>query len=362
MKNYLIEFELEDQKIYLISSELYEAIDYLKREDKFIGLIFTENEMKIVEIEDYFDIRFENILRNNLTIILDTNVFITARSLYKYHNINTIERKYFASLLAYSMFLDAKLDPTICMYEIGNKQHHKAAEDLYKFRVVDNLSLETILKLLHGKMKTIFKTDLEQAKNRTRELNDSEINEDYNKSLTRFKENYTYILKATILLRKKGISPYDKIDFFFRWIEEKFITKADAITFSLYILFKDGGQIIKNHSSVLYSDIIKSIRNATWDVTMISYLKDQAKKNPDRYFLLASDDKNLIDAGKYFLSSDAGILNLFGNKRKNEVQNIIDKMNKICNLPGRKTLIEERLSNIDKTISDLENELNDSFK
>jgi hypothetical protein len=362
MKNHLIEFDIEDQKIYLISAELYEAIDYLKREEKLLGIIFTENELKIVEIEDYFDIRFEKILRNNLTIILDTNVFITARSLFKYHNINTIERKYFASLLAYAMFLDAKLDPTLCMYEIGNKQNHKATDDLYKFRIVDNISLETVLKLLHQQINTISKADWEQAKNSTRELNESEINEDYNKSLDRFKQNYPFILKAAILLRMKGISPYDKIDLFFRWIEGNFITKADAITFAIYILYKDGGQIIKNHSTLIYSDIIKSIKNATWDVTMISYLKDQSKKNPDRYFLFASDDKNLINASKYFLSASEGILNLFGNKRKSEMQNIIDKMNKICNLPGRITLIEERLLNIDKTISDLENELDYSFK
>ena len=362
MKNHFIEFDIEDQKIYWIPVELYEAIDYLKREEKLLGIIFTDNELKIVEIEDYFDIKYENILRKNLTIILDTNVFIAARSLYKYHNINTTERKYFASLLAYSMFLDSKLDTTICMYEIGNKHNHKASDDLYKFRVVDHLSLDTVLNLLNEKIKIVSKTHWEQAINRTRELNESEKNEDYNKSLDRFKQNYPYILKTTILLRMKGISPYDKIDLFFRWIKEKFITKTDAITFSLFILFKDGGQIIKNHSTIIYSDIIKSIKNATWDVTMISYLKDQAKKDPDRYFLFASDDKNLISAGKYFLSADGGILNLFGNKRRYEVQNIIDKVNEICNLPGREKIVEERLLNIDKIIIELENELNDSFK
>jgi hypothetical protein len=363
MKRHLVEFEIEGQKIYYISSELYQTIESLKNEDKLIGVVFSDNEIKIVEIEDYFDIRYENILRNNLTIVLDSNLFITARSIYKYSNINSPERKYFASLLVYSKFLDALFDPTICMYEFGNKPNHNAVDDLYKFRVVDNLSFETVLDLYCGKTHSISKSDWDKVKKRTRKINKSEVNEDCNKTLTRFNQNYPYMLKTAILLRMKGIGPYNKIDFFFQWIRENFITKSDAIIFALYILYNDGGKIIKGHSTSDYTELIKLIQNATWDVTMISYLKDQVKKNPNRYYLLASLDRNLIKVGKYFLSPEENTFyDLFGKKKKDEIRNMIDRINEICSLAGRESIVKERLLNIDKTINDLENELKKSIK
>lgn|GEM_PF-5828248 len=359
MKEHLI--EIDGHKLYYISSELNHIMEFLKKEEKCLGIIYSENEIRIVEIEDYFDIRYERFLTNNLTIIIDSNLFIAARSIYKYGNINTPERKFFTSLLIYSKFLYAKFDPTICMYEFGNKPNHKAVNDLYTFRVVDNLSLETMLNLIFGKTHQISKIDWNDAKNKTREMNESEINEDYNKTLTRFKQNYPYVLKASIILRIKGISRYHKIKYFFDWILDDFITKADAITIAMYILSRNGGRIIKKFNQNNYSSLIKEIRNATWDVTYISYLRDQAKKIPDRYFLLVTNDKNLINAGKYFFTPDETIIDKLFGKEANNVRNIIEKINKICSLPGRGNLTKERLSNIDKTIVGLENELKASL-
>lgn len=361
MKNHLVEYEINDQKMYIISTELHNIIESLKNEASFLGIIYTENDLKVVEIEDYFDIRYENILSNNLTIIIDTNLFIAARSIYKYSNVKTRERKYFASLLAYSMFLDAQFDPTMCMYEFGNKPNHRAVDDLYKFRVVDNLPIETVFDLCSGKVHSISNADWNKAKKGTRIMNESEENEDYNKTLTLFNQNYPYVMKATIILRMKGINRYHKIKFFFDWVLNDYVTKADAITIALFILSSNGGRIVKKFNQNDYSSLIKEIENATWDLTLISYLKDQAKKDPNRYFLLATNDKNLINAGNYFFTHDETKIDKLFRNEATDVRSVIDKMNKICSLPDRENLIKERLSNIDRLTNELKNELKDSL-
>lgn len=336
-------------------------LDQLKIENKFIGIIFTENDLKVVETEDFFDITMYELINKKLTIIIDRNLYIAARELYDKRCLTTERHFFFVQLIIYAMFTNAVFDPTIPTYEGGDSDRIRAKEDILKFRIINNLALDRLMNLVYGQIEFLSENELHKAKRRMRPIDKTTLEENYNKKLTMFKQNYPYMLKATLLLRLSGMSLYSKVKYFFDWMMKEYITKSEAITFALVSFYKNGG-IIKDFNTNNYNKLITSVKNATWDVTLISYLKDQAKKNVDRYYLLATMDKKLLEATKYFLSTDGGWINkLFGSKAV-EVNRIINKTNEICRLSGREKLILNRLDKVDSLIASLEKEIKETIE
>jgi len=360
MNPHFIISEIDDKKLIYWSAELGGVLEHLKTSEKIIGIVYANNEYKVIETDEFFDATKYETLRNNLTIIIDRNLLITARELYELGYLKTHKHTFFTSLLAYAIFTDALFDPTIAIYEGGDKNNLSALEDINRIRIVDNLKFDTILDLLFGRIQNVTDVDWNEARNKTKELEKNTVNEDFNKALTLFKENYPYMLKATILLRIQGLSLYHKIKMFFQWIMEEFIIKSDASIFTLYCFYKNGG-ILKDFNTNDFNRLIHSVKNATWDVTCISFLKNQAKKKTNRYFLFTTDDKNLLTASKYYFTHDITTVNkLFGSK-SDEVNNIIKKMNEMSLSPDRDKLIIERYNKIDSIIYSLEKELEQSI-
>lgn len=356
MRQHLEILGINESRIIRISNAMKNILDQLQNEDKFLGIIFTENDLKVVETEDFFDIIMYELINNNLTVIIDRNLFIAARELYDKRYLKTKRHSFFTVLMIYAMFTNAIFDSTIPIYEGGDSENIRAIDDIQKFKIIDNLPIDHLMDLVYGQIDSLSKNELSKAKKIMKPMDKITIEENYNKKLTLFKENYPYMLKCALLLRFPRLSLYRKIKYFFEWMMADYITKSEAIIFALFSFYRNGG-VIKNYNTNDYCKLIASIKNATWDVTLISYLKDQAKKNFDRYYLLATIDKKLLEAAKYFLSPDEKRINkLFGNKAV-EVQRIINKNNEICRLPGREKLILNRLDTVDKLTTSLENEI-----
>jgi len=337
------------------------VLDQLKVEDKFLGIIFTENEFKVVETEDFFDITLYDVVNHNVTIIIDRNLLIAARELFDKRKIENDRHKFYVSLLAYAIFTNSIFDPTITIYEGGVNESINPIDDTLKLRIIDNISLDTVLDLLYGNIDTFTDTLLNSAKSLTKPLSPELLKENYNKQLDLFKQNYPYMLKAALLLRFPGLNLYRRIKYFFEWMMNEYVTNAAAITLVIYSFYKSGG-LIRDYNTTDPNKLIASIKNATWDLTIISYLKEQTKEEPDRYFLLATIDKNLLEAAKYFLSPDESQINeLLGNKGE-EVQKIIKQTNIICSSHGRKELVQERLDKVDEIIASLEREIKHSVE
>ncbi|MBK7381137.1 MAG: hypothetical protein IPJ03_19480 [Ignavibacteriales bacterium] len=360
MKQHFVEIEIDGEKIIHFSGELQGIFENLKTEDKLLGIVYSENEIKVVETIDFFDFTKIKFLDKNLTIVIDRNLLIIGREIFDMGQLVSKKHTYFCALLAYAIFTNAQIDPTISIYEGGDSSEHKALDDIYKFRVVDNLSFDSVVDLIYGDIDKISQDEWNKARIRAKSIDKISENENFNKTLNIFKENYPYLLKATLLLRLQGVSLYNKIKMFNNWMINEYVTKAEAVTIVLYCFYKSGG-IIKNYNTNDYLKLIGSIKNATWDVSLISYMKVQSPKNPNRYYLLATDDKNLLSACKYFFTPDTGIVDtLFGNKSK-EVHQLIEKVNRVCLLPDREKIVLERLNRLDAITSSLIRELEESI-
>jgi len=252
------------------------------------------------------------------------------------------------------MFTDSIFDPSISLYEGGNNRFVSAIKDLRKFRIVDNLPLDKVLQLLFGEIDKISINIFDEAKRNTKPIDDQSIKENYNKQLTLFKRNYPYFLKTTILLRNKNLSNIEKLKQFSKWAQNHYISMNIPFIIVMHSLLKGG--ILKKIQSDNKEKLLKSIQNATWDATMLSYLKDQSRRNNGRYYLMATNDIKLVEVMRYCFSADDEIEKLFA-RNINEIRRLIDQNNELCNQKGRNKLVAERLSNLNKIIENLEREL-----
>jgi len=82
MKRHIVEIQTGSQKIIWQSSELASLLQYLNEENKLLGLITIDDDLKIVNQNDFFDVNLFDALRNNTTIIIDRNLLIAARNIY----------------------------------------------------------------------------------------------------------------------------------------------------------------------------------------------------------------------------------------------------------------------------------------
>ncbi len=337
------------------SSELASVLYYLKQENKIIGVSHSDNEIKIINNEDLFDANFLDLLRSKSTIIIDRNLLIAARNIYDNRCSNDRVERFFLLVLSYAMFTDSMIDPAIAIYEGGDNNFISALEDLNKIRTIDNLALENLLKLLFGEIKYLPNEIFEKAKRNTKSIDDQSANENYNKQLTLFKCNYPYFLKAAILLRQNNFSFIEKLREFIKWTQEKYISLNIPFIIVVHSLFYGGG-IINKILSTNNVKVIRSVQNATWDATLLSYLKDQSKRNKDRYHLLATNDNKLVEVMRYCFSADDEIEGLYG-KDKNEINMLINQNNELCKKKDREKIVRERLDDLANIIKQLEEEL-----
>jgi hypothetical protein len=355
LKRHIVEIQMDHQKIIWQSSELASLLQYLRQENKLLGLITIDNNLKIVNYNDFFDVNLFEVLSNNTTIIIDRNLLIAARNIYNHGYSSDEVDRFFLQILSYAMFTDSIIDPSISLYEGGNNSSVSAIEDLRKFRIVDNLPLDTVLQLLFGEIDKIPTSIFNEATRITKSIDDRSLKEDYNKQLTLFKRNYPYFLKTAILLRKKSFSKIEKLEQFFKWVQNHYISMNIPFLIVKYSLLKGGG-ILKKVQDNNKEKLLYSIQNATWDATMLSYLKDQSRKNNGRYYLMATNDVKLVDVMRYCFSPDDEIEKLYG-RDINKIKGLVARNNELCDQKERNELVTERLNNLNNIIEQLEREL-----
>ncbi|MFA7288362.1 MAG: hypothetical protein WC055_05725 [Melioribacteraceae bacterium] len=354
MTRHIIEIQSDDFTSFWASSEYGTILNYLGEERKTLCLIF-EKGLKIIDDEEIFRLDKLRQLRDKTTIIIDRNLLISARDIFQTGEILEKRHRFFCALMYYGISIDCLYDPAISLYEGGDRYNHKAIDDLQMFRIIDNLEPQLFMNLLFGEIIKIPEQAWMEAKQKTKQTDDAEKEENYNKNLTLYKYSYPYMLKTAQLMRKQNSDLVSKIEQLLNWAIEDFLMIEESLMISMYCLKENGG-IIKKHGSTNYSELIRNIQNAAWDVTMVSYFKYQAIKNEGRYYIFVSEDINLIEAAKYFFDPRTDYKTMFGKNEK-KILKMINNANKIRDVNNRAQVVRERIKKIDSITASLEVEL-----
>lgn len=343
-----------------VPSEIYSVIEWVKDNVNILGIHYKDNEHKLIPYVEFFNLSNDKILRGNIHIIIDRNILVLARELFDTRELSTIQQKKICGLLIYAMYFDAAFDPGITLYEGGSNQVYPALNDLRKFRIMDNMAIDVLVDLYHNKINRIPEYEMEAAKKITPTFSDETKDENYNKNLNIFRRNYPFMLKVGQILRIKNLSFYEKIKMFFDWVNNEYFVKVEAVEAAFYIFFNNG-KIIKNFNTSNYDNYLLQIQNATWDITLITYLKDQAKKQQDKYYLLTTEDNSLMEFIKLFMTtSDTTFFNYFG-KQGTKLEKLISEFNTVRINLNREKIVKEKISMLESIITKMENEIKTSF-
>jgi hypothetical protein len=139
-------------------------------------------------------------------------------------------------------------------------------QELVQFRIADNLDIKHWVDLALGRKHKLSLTDdeLPTIPNKTSEI-------DFEMRLRRWVRNYIILLKLAEL-ELKGLKRNRQITELATWMYQDFIIGGPALMFAIHYLGPNSERsgLLKNLRSADRERALRGIRNASWDVTLLS--------------------------------------------------------------------------------------------
>jgi len=196
-----------------------------------------------------------------------------------------------AACLAFCTLADILVEPAMALYEYASTTSHAdAISDHRHFRIADNVDPRHYIDIALGRMNRLpeehlldLHGDLTIASQNIRETN-------LQKTLNLWKPQYLYVLKTVHLLRN-GLNGRVAAEALLRWQTEDAFYNAPATLFCLTAMSHKpprGGMIKDVHKTIL--KVQKGIRNATWDICLISQWGKCVRDGNSTSWALSSND------------------------------------------------------------------------
>lgn len=177
--------------------------------------------------------------------------------------------------MAFCILANITVEPSMALYEYASGSGHEAAEsDLRLFRIIDNADPRALLDIALGVTARLPEDHLDDLE-RDPEILASPVREkNFAKELTLWRPNYLHVLKAVSLLRSSR-TPLDAVLDLLRWQSEESYFNAAAATYLMAAMshHPPKGKMLKSARSEKSVEIIKGVRNATWDICFIQQFK-----------------------------------------------------------------------------------------
>ncbi|MGZ8152812.1 MAG: hypothetical protein ACXW0Q_08735 [Methylovulum sp.] len=358
------------QEISVIELEIDQ--DYFER----IKKIVRDNHPLITTtiIEDIYCLE-RYIIRNKSTKLkglLDNNIFTRVVYLAKGNKIeekNINSYRFCCAVMCFFKLGAFTIEPDLALYERTSKNSHSnAIEDLYHFRIADNIHPMGYARLALGLANRFSDEEIENAKSGIDgNFRDTEES-NYGKLLDDWKLKYLHLLKITELSKYK-LKETERVKKFFEWIVNDCSTSPGSIVFALMFLSPKRPGGIKNINSRDFNKLKNGIKNAAWDLTYITGLRKLSKHQSEAtiWFFCSHDEllqkiaRNLhLKEGQEVETAMQNLINEFwGKSNDRKVCEYYADMNIAIssNDKKRRQHNEEVRIKIDQMIEDLESKV-----
>ncbi len=268
-----------------------EDIDEIERLNSNVRSIvspFSEEEFDPYAIKSYlFQSRG---FGHNIYCILDSNITAEISSLVGYPDLTKRATKNALILLTFLQLAEVDIDPGISITEYNTtSENPDSIQRLHNFRLVDNLPPEHLVDIVLGRTE-VLNIWLSKYDKEPHCFQPYESASDVH----HWDMYYTFALKIC-LIANTNRSRKEKIKDFISWIWSDFLFSATAITFA-FVFFSDSyGKMLKGVKSKNPEKVMKGIRNATWDMTIVSYWAEKNVKREvtDPHYIFCTEDKAL---------------------------------------------------------------------
>jgi hypothetical protein len=287
-------------------SDLESIVRVLRHDDPFCTHLPLDIFDKY-DCDNYLDLN--EFYGTETTVLLDRNVFSYIISLVRTENptryeVITEAHRLAAAIMAFLQHCNILIEPNIALYEYTSTSNPQGSiEELALFRRADNLSPLYYVEIALGRRDNkITKEELSRVSvYRSRE-------HDFRDKLKWESFNYTLVLKLA-LLELRNIPQKEKMFHFLRWMHNDFFMGAPATIFaSLYLSSRRIGKMIKNIRSADKTRALSGIRNAAWDLTMLtSWMKRvESTHGTNELFLLCTRDQAMKRIAKKLFAIEEG--------------------------------------------------------
>lgn len=336
-------------------------ISRLLRERGVFAPSFVPNDDE--DIYEPLTYRRQSFHHKTATILLaDRNVVTRWLSLLSGKTASS-EDRLAAAIMAFAQSANILVEPNLALYEAAVAGGSEAANnELRQFRLGDNLDTKHWADLAIGRIErlSIPESELPALPNNSDEI-------DFEMRLRRWLRNYTILLKLAEL-ELRGLDRIELITKFSTWMYEDFIIGGPGLMFAIYYLAPNSARsgLLKNLRSEDRERALRGIRNASWDLTLLSdwIRRGEEQKGKNALTLLCSLDRKLMKLALILAPHPAGdsegdfrgsalrkILEPWGKKQAHEISELIERFMTTPNNPSRQIHRPHEV-NIDQMIAE----------
>jgi len=201
------------------------------------------------------------------------------------------EHRLAAGVLAFAQCAGISVEPNIALYELARSDDPlNASGELKAFRLADRVHPA------HWAQIALGQEDVLRELPEAIPASENDLSVDFSMQLTRYRRNYILSLKIAEL-ELEGGSPVERMSRLISWMYLDFLFGGPAIALAAHRLAPNASRkrLFKGLRSLDRENAIAGIRNAAWDLTMVSeWLLNVANQERDvRLTLLTTFDRGL---------------------------------------------------------------------
>lgn len=290
--------------------------------------------------------RQKNHHNTNTIILADRNIVTRLLALVSGKPALSEERLA-AAIMAFAQSANILIEPNLALYEATAAVGSEATNnELRQFRIADNLDAKDWADLAIGRIQnlSISGTELSSVPNSSEQI-------DFGIRPKRWVHNYMILLKLGEL-ELRGLDRIKRITELARWMYQDFLIGGPALLFAIHYLAPNSARdgLLKHLRSMDRERALRGIRNASWDVTLLSdwVRRVEEQKDKNTLTLLCSLDRKLIQltymlapqpgcdsSAEFRKSSFMKILEPWGEKQAREVSDLIEGLLVNADNPSR---------------------------
>lgn len=222
-----------------------------------------------------------------------------------------------AAVLAFAQCAEIDVEPNIALYELAFTQGQDAAVDeLVSFRLADHVHPGYWAEI------ALDRADVLGVLPDGVSLRETDLTIDFTMKLRRWRRNYVLALKIAELELRGGNS-VDRLLEMLSWMYRDFLLGGPALALAAHYLAPNSSRkrLLKGLKSPDRERAIAGIRNAAWDLTLISEWAIRVGKQTSeaRLVLLASFDQGLHRLARSVVDVEGASINIDERLRENLV-------------------------------------------
>jgi hypothetical protein len=291
------------EKLIILRSDLpreeIAIVEELVRSSDFICSGFDVDVLEPYTARDY--VSQKHFHGNEIHAILDRNLVSSLTRCAREGSISSDDEQEAVRLLNFLRIAEVELEPGISLAEYADTYYApNPAGELEFLRMIDDIPNENLHALALGKSKdvaivssayrgpTILKTTVSAGE-----------------KLHRWKLHFGYALKI-FLLHHENHSKMDFVKEFLQWMWKDYAIGGVALTFAATFASEKFGRMIKGINSLNREKVLKGIRNAAWDMTIVHYWSHQVvhREDGEPFCIFCTADKGLKSVARNVIGSE----------------------------------------------------------